>query len=112
VTCRADGEAQEPRAGAQLYEALTSARQPGDPQVIAVECLSVCRRPCTISFSAPGAWTYVYGDFAYDTDPEDILAAARLYADSPQGLIPWKQRPQAFKKGVVARIPPLNPEQP
>ncbi len=98
----------EPRAGARLYQALQAHRSPGDPRVEPVECLSVCKRPCTIAFSAAGSWTYVYGDFPADAAPETILAAARLYAQSPQGLIPWRQRPDALKKGVVARVPPLR----
>jgi len=112
TTCRAEGEALEPRdlrSGARLYQALRQSRSADDPLVMAVECLSVCRRPCTVSFSAEGSWTYVYGDFPADTDPVAILDAARLYARAPQGLIPWKQRPDALKKGVVARVPPLRP---
>jgi predicted metal-binding protein len=110
TTCRAEGEPLEPRearAGARLYAALKTARSENDPDVLAIECFSVCRRPCTVGFSAPGSWTYVYGDFAAETEPAEILAAARLYSESPQGLIPWKQRPKALKKGVVARFPPL-----
>jgi len=113
TTCRAEGEPLEPRearAGARLFAALRGARAEGDPRIASVECFSVCRRPCTLSFSARGAWTYVYGDFSAETDPDEILAAARLYGDAPEGLIPWKQRPQALKKGVVARLPPLNLE--
>jgi predicted metal-binding protein len=108
TTCRAEGDASETRAGARLLNALREARREGDPEIAGVECFSVCKRPCTISFAAPGAWTYVYGDFPADTDPADILAAARLFGASPQGLIPWKERPQALKKGVVARLPPLE----
>jgi predicted metal-binding protein len=111
TTCRAEGEPLEPhgsRSGARLYAALAAGRGEDDPEVVGVECFSVCKRPCTVSFSAPGAWTYVYGDFSPDTDPREIFAAARLYGASPQGLIPWKQRPTALKKGVVARLPPLE----
>ena len=111
VTCRAEGEPLEPRearSGARLYAALSALAEEADPAIVAVECFSVCKRPCTLSFSAPGAWTYVYGDFPADSDPEAILAAARLYGRSPQGLIPWKERPTALKKGVVARLPPLE----
>ena len=109
TTCRAADEPLEPRearAGARLYAALAERRGEDDPIVAAIECFSVCRRPCTLSFSAPGAWTYVFGDFSPETDPEDILAAARLFGASPGGIIPWKERPQALRKGVVARIPP------
>ena len=39
----------------------------------------------------------------------DYEDGATLYAATPEGLIPWRQRPDALKKGVVARIPPLHP---
>ncbi|MGP8120954.1 MAG: DUF1636 family protein [Xanthobacteraceae bacterium] len=110
VTCKAAEDPAEPksgRAGARLHAAL--AEQADDRVAIAaVECLSVCKRPCTVGFSAAGKWTYIYGDFAPEAAPE-ILAAAALYAAAPDGLIPWKQRPDALKKGVVARVPPLVP---
>jgi predicted metal-binding protein len=35
-----------------------------------------------------------------------ILTAAQLYADAPEGLIPWRERPDAIKRGVIARMPP------
>jgi predicted metal-binding protein len=111
ATCRAESEPLEPRearSGARLLAALRAARTQGDAEVAAIECFSVCKRPCTISFAAPGAWTYVYGDFPAETDPAEIFAAARLYAAAPQGLIPWRERPVRLKKGVVARLPPLE----
>ena len=114
TTCRAEGEPPEPRegrAGARLFAALRSASRAGDPEISPVACFSVCRRPCTLSFSARGAWTYVFGDFSAETDPQEIIAAARLYGAAPQGIIPWKERPAALKRGVVARIPPAPTEQ-
>lgn len=107
VTCRAADDAPDgPRAGARLFADLASAPD-ADIDVVPVECLSVCKRPCTVSFAAPGKWTYVYGDLAPETAAPVIRAAARLYADASDGLIPWKLRPDAMKKGVVARIPPF-----
>jgi len=114
TTCRAEGEALEPRearAGARLYAALRSASGPGDPEIAPVECFSVCRRPCTLSFSAPGAWTYVVADVAAAIDPQEIFSTARLYGAAPKGIVPWKERPAALKRGVVARIPPSPTEQ-
>jgi len=105
TTCRSPDAASDIRPGAQLFANL----QAHDPalNVVAVECLSVCKRPCTIAFAAPGKWTYVYGDLPADVSADAIAAGAALYAQTADGLIPWKQRPDALKKGVVARIPPL-----
>jgi len=109
VTCRPaspGAHAHEERPGARLHAALAAlAESQSDLDVRPVECLSVCKRPCTIGFAGAGKWTYVYGDLDA-ADAELVLAGARLYAESPQGLIPWRRRPQALKTGVVARIPP------
>ncbi len=110
TTCRTADEPLEPRdqrAGARLFAALTT-HAGSSFEIIAVECLSVCKKPCTVSFAAPGKWTYVYGDLPADTSAHTLLAGAELYAASVDGLIPWKLRPDALKKGVVARVPPLQ----
>jgi predicted metal-binding protein len=109
TTCRednAEGSDDAIRAGARLYEALLA--EPADPAItiIPVECLSVCTRSCAVSFTAPGKWTYVYGDLPAETGAPVLLEGARLYAQTEDGLIPWKQRPAALKKGVIARVPP------
>ena len=110
VTCRAEGEPALPleeRAGRRLFGAL-QAETAGDAalNLVPVECLSVCKRPCTVSFASPGKWTYVYGDLPPETAAPVVVAAAKLYAETTDGLIPWKQRSDAIKKGVVARVPP------
>lgn len=75
--------------------------------VLPVECLAVCKRPCTIALSADGKWTYLIGDLDTDTHLDEIVGAAEAYAASANGIVPWKERPQSFRKGVVARVPPL-----
>jgi len=108
-TCRAEGEKLDPaeaRAGARLFAALRAHRREDDPAVVPVECFSACRRSCALSFSAPGAWTYLCGDIAADMDPQVIMDAARLYGAAPQGVIPWKLRPDFLKSGVIGRLPP------
>ena len=112
TTCRdADhvvGQA-TPCAGARLYAAIEAA--PCDPlvRVVPVECLSACKRPCTVSFVAPGKWTYVFGDLPADSAAEIVRLGARLYAEATDGLIPWKLRPDALKKGALARVPAAEP---
>ena len=75
--------------------------------VLAVECLAVCKRPCTVAFAADGKWTYLVGDLDAETHLDEIVDAAQAYAASANGIIPWKERPLPFRKGVVARVPPL-----
>ena len=115
ITCRAAGDTSEPRAGAKLLAALRAEaeREPVPGLTIeGAECLSVCKRPCTVAVVSPNRWTYVYGDFDALEDPEasarPLLAGLRRYLETPDGVVPWRERPEAFRKGVVARIPPLN----
>ena len=109
TTCRLGDEPLEPkeaRSGARLYRELSERLSDEAFELIPVECLSVCKRPVTIGFSAPGKWSYIYGDFSPERSADTILLAAQLYADAPDGLIPWGERPAEIKRGVVARIPP------
>ncbi len=113
TTCRAPGETLEPRearAGFRLWRSLLGDAEARDYQINPVECLSVCKRPCTVALSAPGKWTYVYGDLVAETASAIILAGAALYRDAPDGIVAWRSRPDALKRGVVARLPPLEPE--
>src|SRR3984957_13412024 len=105
VTCKSE---QGP-LGPGLFEALGE-RLASEPHITlkAVECLSVCKRPCTVALAAPGKWTYVVGDLNRDLHLEDIVVGARRYAASPDGVVPWRERPLCFRKGVVSRTPPLT----
>ena len=104
VTCKSDAGP----LGAGLFAALGE-RLAGETDIAlrAIECLSVCKRPCTVALAAPGKWTYVVGDLTRKSHIEDIVTAARRYAASPAGIVPWRERPLSFRKGVVSRTPPL-----
>ena len=80
--------------------------------VVDVDCLAVCKRPCTVALAGDGKWTYVVGDLDNVTHCEEVAAAARAYAKSENGIVPWKERPATFRKGVISRIPPLTTPQP
>jgi len=104
VTCKSEAGPMGPGLFEALAERLSS--EPG-VALKAVECLSVCKRPCTVALAAPGKWTYVVGDLDRDSHLEDIVVGARRYAASPDGIVPWRERPLCFRKGVVSRTPPL-----
>lgn len=111
VTCRRGlpdaGDA--PRPGAALHEALVAAGAPEGVRIVAAECLSACDNGCNIALSAPGRWSYVYGHMDPTRHVPDILAGATAYAAAPDGIVPWRERPQIFRKQSLARIPPLEP---
>ena len=106
TTCKTPDDPSPDRAGARLIKALEPLAHEQGFAVEGVECLSVCKRPCTIAFASKNKWTYIYGDFTADDSADKILECAALYQAANNGLIPWKERPDALKKGVIARLPP------
>jgi predicted metal-binding protein len=107
VTCRGKVDDAE-RPGRLLFDALTERLHGRDVAVSPVECLSVCKRPCTVALAAAGKWTYVVGDLDHHSHADDVVDMALHYAASGNGIVPWRERPQSFRKGVVSRTPPLG----
>ncbi len=75
--------------------------------MVPVECLSNCTRGCTVALRAPGRWTYVYGNL--DASLVGVLAdGVARYVATADGLVPWRERPEHFRKNCIARMPPLE----
>jgi predicted metal-binding protein len=77
-----------------------------------VECLAVCKRPCTLALAAAGKWTYIVGDLDPVAHTHDVVDMALAFQRSTNGIVPWAERPAPFRKGVIARVPPLGFVQP
>lgn len=111
ATCRAAGaDADAPRPGARLAAELSAGLAlEGDARISVetVECLSVCKRPCTVAVSGEGRWTYIYGDLDAETGAQTLLAFARQYGATADGVVPWRERPEIIRKSVIARLPPF-----
>ena len=111
--CRREQEVPDDaeRPGAALFRRLTDSGIEGIT-ITPVECLSNCSQGCTVALRSPGRWTYVYGRF----DPIDHLDTVRegvaKYAATADGLVPWRERSEHFRKNCIARIPPLDPPVP
>ena len=107
ATCRdVSGSDAHPRAGAILAR-NTKAAADGAVRVTTVECLGNCKRRLSAAILRENCWSYVFGDLSTDNGP-DLVAGAKLFASSTDGLIPWRGRPDSLKRGLVARIPPLD----
>ena len=108
ITCRA-GQAiaeGEPTPGARLRDAILKAGVPEGVDLVPVECLSACSQGCSVALSAPGRWSYVYGRLSH-ANARDVVAGALAYAAAPDGIVPWRFRPEIFRKQSLARIPPI-----
>lgn len=114
VSCRRSlGDAEESfdQPGRGLADRLQARLQDSGQTgvtVTPVDCLAVCKRPCTVALAGADKWTYLIGDLDPDTHAEEIVAAALSFAASGNGIVPWRERPASFRKGVIARVPPIS----
>jgi predicted metal-binding protein len=108
ASCRDEaGSDAHPRAGELLADDTRRAAADQNIQVRTVECLGNCKRRLSAAMLRDGCWSYVFGDLTA-TSGDDLVTGAKLFATSTDGLIPWRGRPDSLKRGLVARIPPLD----
>ncbi len=113
TTCRRPDDPEDyPRPGAALAEATIRAAKNSGIAVQPLRCLANCKRGCTAVLrrtdpSAP-AWTYVFGHLDPAADAQALVQGAKLLAGSADGLMPWRSRPDALKRGLIARVPPFD----
>ncbi len=97
-----------PVPGAALAEATAQAAAGTGIVVRRIRCLANCNRGLSAAIRRPGAWTYVFGHLDAVTGPLALVEGARLFAHAPDGLMPWRGRPEPLKRGLVARTPPFE----
>jgi predicted metal-binding protein len=111
VTCRRLGEPEtEPRPGALLARATADAAAGSGVVVRQVRCLANCTRGLSAAVRCNGSWTYVFGGLDVTCGPA-LVDGARLLASASDGIMPWRGRPEPLKRGLIARVPPLNFEE-
>lgn len=105
-TCRsADGDG---RPGVDFIRALREGfAGDGAAAIRPVTCLSQCASPCAAVLSRPDGFSYVFSGITRD-DLNDLALGARMLADDERGLLPFRERPAALKRTLVARIPPFS----
>ncbi len=108
ITCRHPGEPEcEPRPGAVLAAATAKAAEGSGVVVRHVRCLANCTRGLSAAMRCNGSWTYVFGGLD-GRCAAALVAGARLLACAADGIMPWRGRPEPLKRGLIARVPPLN----
>jgi predicted metal-binding protein len=108
--CRRGEEVPEDdtRPGAALFDLLVSSDLPKGLRVRPVECLSNCSQGCSIALRGAGRWTYVYGNLHEASHLDVILDGASRYQRASDGIVPWRERPEHFRKNCIARVPPIE----
>ncbi len=107
-SCRGpDGPADFPRPGSRLADDTRRAAQATDVRVRSVGCLGNCKRGMSAAILCEGSWSYMFG-WLNEESGDDLVAGAQLMASSQDGFMPFRARPEALKRGLIARIPTLD----
>jgi len=107
VTCKtADSGAV---VGPDMFESVKAAIDPSEHvQVRPVQCLSVCKRPATVAVTSADGYTFLFGDLQTDSGTAALVSFVKSYQKSNYGLVPWRERADVLRKGMVARVPSMR----
>ena len=112
ITCRRASDPEDaPRPGLALARATARAAESTGVTVRQIRCLANCSRALSAAVCRDGAWTYIFGGLEADADAAALVEGARLLARAGDGLMPWRGRPEVLKRGLIARVPPIDFEE-
>lgn len=73
-----------------------------------IGCLLQCERACSAGLTAPGKWSYAFNGLPpTEASAAMLVAFARLYALSLDGIVPFAQWPPGIEAHFGARLPPM-----
>jgi predicted metal-binding protein len=108
ITCRGCAETgTDPPPGARLASAVADVAHGTGITVQPVRCLANCTRGPSAAIRCRSSWSYVFGGLDI-TCAGALVEGARLLLRASDGLLPWRGRPEPLKRGLIARVPPLD----
>jgi len=115
ITCRsatdltAASDDDAPRPGSALADATSlAAAGADDVSVQRIRCLGNCSRGLSAAIRCENTWAYIFGGLNPERDGASLIMGAQLLAQATDGIMPWRGRPESLKRGLIARIPPIN----
>ncbi len=108
VTCKVSDSGAV--VGPDMFAAVRAALADDDPSVVVrpVQCLSVCKRPATVAVTSPDGYTFLFGDLQTESGTAALASFVKSYQNSDYGLVPWRERAEVLRKGMLARVPPMR----
>ena len=75
-----------------------------------INCMSNCKRACTISLTAKKNFTYVFGDIDPENSEysESLIELVSKYILSSEGFLRRRDRPMLFQSSILGRLPPIQ----
>ena len=75
-----------------------------------INCMSNCKRACTISLTAKKSFTYIFGDIDPENSEysESLIELVSKYSLSSDGFLRRRDRPLLFQSSILGRLPPIK----
>ena len=75
-----------------------------------VNCMSNCKRACTISLTAKKSFTYIFGDIDPENSEysESLIELVSKYSLNSDGFLKRRDRPLLFQSSILGRLPPIQ----
>ena len=75
-----------------------------------INCMSNCKRACTISLTAKKSFTYIFGDIDPENSEysESLIELVSKYILSSEGFLRRRDRPMLFQSSILGRLPPIQ----
>jgi predicted metal-binding protein len=109
ITCRYGADTDlAATPGAALADATMRAAAGTGITVLRVRCLANCKRGLSAAVRRNHAWTYLFGGLDTEYGAGALIEGARLFSHATDGVMPWRGRPEALKRGLIARTPPVD----
>ena len=58
--------------------------------------------------TSPDGYTFLFGDLQTESGTAALVSFVASYRKSDYGLVPWRERAEVLRKGMVARVPPMR----
>ncbi len=112
TSCRLDrsGPYEADKTDGRPFARLVEAMATDDPKlrVRPIGCLLQCARACSAGLTAPGKWSYAFDGLPpTEASAEMLIAFAKLYAESLDGVVPFARWPHGIQAHFGARLPPM-----
>jgi len=96
--------------GERLIDRLHAQRDHAAHEHVRVEtvrCLWLCKQSCAVHVRAQGRASYVLAQFDDSVESaRGLLDYAAMYGQSADGVVPFRQWPDAVRGHFVCRLPP------
>ena len=75
-----------------------------------INCMSNCKRACTISLTAKKSFTYIFGDIDPENSEysESLIELVSKYSLSSDGFLRRRDRRLLFQSSILGRLPPIQ----